>query len=168
MSVSHDPEIDARTFRDTLGQYASSIAVIGGLTGEGALTGFTCQSFYSVSIDPPLVSFCVGTGSTTYPLIREAGRFTVNVLADDQHGLANQFARKGTDKWAGVEWSASPNGSPVITGSLMWLDCDLHAEYPAGDHVIVVARVLGMSPSEGHTREPLLYFRGRFRHLSPM
>lgn len=164
--MSDAPIFDDRTFRDTLGHYASGLTVVAGLTTDGAPVGFTCQSFYSVSITPPLVSFSVGVGSTTYPVIRDAGRFTVNVLASEQHELASQFARSGTDKWAGVEWSPSPNGNPIIADSLMWLDCDLHAEYPAGDHLIVVARVLQMSPPEWHTREPLLFFRGRFRHLS--
>lgn len=162
------PVFDDRTFRDALGHYASGITVISGMTAAGTPIGFTCQSFYSVSITPPLVSFSVGVGSTTYPLLRDIGRFTVNVLAGDQHELANQFARSGTDKWAGVEWSRSPNGSPTIAGSLLWLDCDLHAEHPAGDHFIVVGRVVWMSPRERPTAEPLLYFRGRFHHLSPM
>lgn len=169
MTLSNEqrPLIDARAFRDTLGHYASGLTVIGGLTEDGAPTGFTCQSFFSVSIDPPLVSFSVGVDSTTYPLIRDIGRFAVNVLSHDQHPIANQFARRGTDKWAGVQWSPSPNHSPIIDGTLMWLDCDLHAEHPAGDHFIVVGKVLEMSPPEWHTGEPLLYFRGQYRHLRP-
>jgi len=165
MTVSNGNAVGARAFRDTLGQYPSGITVISGLTGERVPIGFTCQSFFSVSIDPPLVSFCVGVDSTTYPKIREIGRFTVNVLAGDQHEVANQFARRGTDKWAGIEWSTSPNGSPIIADTVMWLDCALHAEHAAGDHVIVIGRVLGMSSPEFHSREPLLYFRGRYRHL---
>ena len=93
--------IDARLFRDTLGHYASGITVISGLEG-GEPVGFTCQSFYSVSIDPPLVSFSVMLTSTTYPRIKQSGRFAVNVLAHDQHHVSNQFARKGTDKTLGV------------------------------------------------------------------
>jgi flavin reductase (DIM6/NTAB) family NADH-FMN oxidoreductase RutF len=167
MTVSNDSRVDARAFRDTLGQYPSGITVISGLARDGVPIGFTCQSFYSVSIDPPLVSFCAGVDSTTYPRIREIGRFTVNVLAREQQDVANQFARRGTDKWAGIEWSTSPNDGPIIVGAVMWLDCELHTEHAAGDHVIVVGRVVGMSARESHTREPLLYFRGRYRHLRP-
>lgn len=155
---------DKRVFRDTLGQYASGITIIGGLA-DGVPTGFTCQSFYSVSLDPPLVSFSVGVDSTTYPTIRDIGKFAVNVLAHDQHPIADQFAKRGADKWAGVEWTETGGGSPIIAGTLMWLDCDLHAEYPAGDHLIVIGHVKEMSPAEWHTREPLLYFRGCYRHL---
>ncbi|OLT00295.1 flavin reductase [Pseudonocardia sp. CNS-004] len=158
------PGSTPRAFRDTLGQFASGITVIGGLVGDTP-TGFTCQSFYSVSVEPPLVSFSVKVDSTTYPNIRDIGRFSVNVLAHDQDPIADQFARRGTDKWAGVDWTASRNRNPIIAGTLMWLDCDLAAEHAAGDHYIVVGSVNEMSPPGWHVREPLLYFRGRYRRL---
>ena len=159
---------DPRVFRDTLGHYASGITIIGGLEeGENGIepVGFTCQSFYSVSTEPPLVSFSVMTNSTTYPRIRETGKFSVNVLAHDQHTVSNQFARKGTDKWAGIEWTPTANGNPVIADTLMWLDCDIWAEHEAGDHLIVIGRVNEMSPASWHKEEPLLYFKGQYRHL---
>jgi 3-hydroxy-9,10-secoandrosta-1,3,5(10)-triene-9,17-dione monooxygenase reductase component len=156
--------IDARLFRDTLGHYASGITVVSGLE-SGEPVGFTCQSFYSVSIDPPLVSFSVMRTSTTYPRIAASGRFAVNVLAHDQHHVSNQFARKGTDKWAGIEWSPAVSGNPVIHDTLMWVDCEMWAEHEAGDHLIVIGKVVEMSPVEWHTREPLLYFKGAYRHL---
>ena len=164
MTAPDEPAIDARAFRDTLGQYASGITVIGGLV-DGVPTGFTCQSFYSVSVAPPLVSFSVNVDSTTYPGIRGAGRFSVNVLSHDQDPIASQFARRGTDKWAGVGWAPSRHDNPIIDDTLMWLDCELYAEHRAGDHFVVLGRVLEMSPPEWHVREPLLYFRGQYRRL---
>jgi flavin reductase (DIM6/NTAB) family NADH-FMN oxidoreductase RutF len=170
MTIAPDKEIalgttiDPRVFRDTLGHYASGITIIGGLEGDEPV-GFTCQSFYSVSTEPPLVSFSVMTNSTTYPRIRETGKFSVNVLSHHQHTVSNQFARKGTDKWAGIEWSATTNRNPVIADTLMWLDCDIWAEHEAGDHVIVIGRVNEMSPAEWHKHDPLLYFKGQYRHL---
>ena len=104
--------IDARRFRDTLGHYASGITIVSG-TEDGAPIGFTCQSFYSVSVDPPLVSFSVMKTSTTYPRIAADGKFAVNVLAHDQRAVSNQFARKGTDKWAGIDWSPAASGNPI-------------------------------------------------------
>ena len=156
--------IDPREFRNTLGHYASGITVIGGHDGLQPL-GFTCQSFYSVSVDPPLVSFSVMRTSTTYPRIRETGRFSVNVLSQSQLPVSNQFARRGQDRWAGIDWSMTRRDNPVIDGTLMWLDCELHAEFEAGDHHIVVGRVTEMSPADWHMGEPLLYFRGQYRHL---
>lgn len=162
MTVSR---IDQSRFRDTLSHYASGITIVSGVEEAGPV-GFTCQSFYSVSMDPPLVSFSVMTSSTTYPRIREVGRFCVNVLSYDQDHLSNQFAKRGTDKWAGIDWAPSSAGNPIIAGSAMWLDCETYAEYEAGDHYIVVGHVNEMSPAEWHTRDPLLYFKGKYRHLS--
>ncbi|MEV5012517.1 MULTISPECIES: flavin reductase family protein [unclassified Streptomyces] len=157
--------VDPATFRTTLGHYASGITIIGGHDGLEPV-GFTCQSFYSVSVDPPLVSFSVMRSSSSYPRIRETGKFAVNVLSHQQLDVSNQFARKGTDKWAGINWSLTRNQNPVIADTLMWLDCDLHAEYEAGDHYMVVGRVNEMSPPEWHRGEPLLYFKGQYRHLN--
>ncbi|TJY67194.1 flavin reductase family protein [Arthrobacter sp. CAU 1506] len=156
--------IDQRAFRNTLGHYASGVTIIAGHDGLEPI-GFTCQSFYSVSMDPPLISFSVMLTSTTYPRIRDTGRFSVNVLSDTQQEISNQFARKGTDKWAGIDWNPTRNRNPVIADTLMWLDCDLHSEYEAGDHYIVVGQVNEMSPAEWHTRDPLLFFKGKYRQL---
>ena len=159
-------DLDPRAFRDTLGLYASGITIITGVDEEGPI-GFTCQSFYSVSTDPPLISFSVMKTSTTYPRIRHSGRFAVNVLSQAQQEVSNQFARKGTDKWAGIGWSPTRAGTPVLEDILMWLDCQIWAEHDAGDHLIVLGRVTEMSRADRHVPDPLLYFQGRYRHLRP-
>lgn len=164
MTIS-SPTFEPTVFRETLGHYASGITIISGID-EGGPIGFTCQSFYSVSTEPPLVSFSVMKNSTTYPRVRATGKFAVNVLAHDQHTVSNQFARKGTDKWAGISWTPTQAGNPVIADTLIWLDCDIWAEHEAGDHYVVIGRVNEMSPAEWHRREPLLYFKGQYRHLS--
>ena len=158
------PIVNTDRFRETLGHYASGITIISGLFDD-APVGFTCQAFSSLSVAPPLVSFNVMNSSTSYPKIRESGKFSVNVLAHDQHPVSNQFARKGTDKWAGIDWDVTRGGNPVIDQTLMWLDCELFAEYEGGDHTIVVGRVLEMSPPDWRRGEPLLYFRGQYRRL---
>lgn len=166
-SVTVGTPIDQRVFRETLGHYASGITVISGTVGEEPF-GFTCQSFYSVSVEPPLVSFSVMVTSTTYPKIRESGRFAVNVLSDSQQHISDQFARKGTDKWAGVEWSSSRRNNPIIAGTQMWVDCDIESEYMAGDHYIVVGRVNEVSDQEWHSKTPLVFFRGKYRELKDL
>jgi flavin reductase (DIM6/NTAB) family NADH-FMN oxidoreductase RutF len=158
-------EIDPRIFRDTLGHYASGVTVVTGVA-EGAPVGFTCQSFYSVSTEPPLVSISVMNTSTSYPRIRPSGRFAVNILAHDQHEISSRFARSGTDKWAGLERGATSSGNPLISGALMWLDCSVYAEHEAGDHTIVLGRVEEMSPIDRETGEPLIFFKGRYRRLT--
>lgn len=156
--------LDPRAFRNALGHFASGITIISGVDEEGPI-GFTCQSFYSVSMDPPLISFSVMTNSSTYPRIRETGKFAVNVLSHHQHGVSSQFARKGTDKWAGIDWSPTLAGNPVIHDTAMWLDCDIWAEHEAGDHYIVIGRVNELNPEEWHRHDPLLFFKGAYRHL---
>ncbi|MBI0330622.1 flavin reductase family protein [Burkholderia plantarii] len=163
MSLS-STAIEPLRFREALGHYASGITVIASRV-DGEPVGFTCQSFHSVSMNPPLVSFSVMSGSGSYPGIRRAGRFVVNILSDGQAGIADQFARRGTDKWHGVEWRASPLGNPIIAGSLHWLDCEIHAEHAAGDHLIVIGEVKAMDLPGAVATRPLLYFRGRYRNI---
>ncbi|GKX35586.1 MAG: monooxygenase [Rhizobiaceae bacterium MnEN-MB40S] len=162
---THDgPAIDSREFRSALGLYASGITVIAGHDGREAI-GFTCQSFHSVSMDPPLISFSVMRSSSSYPRIRETGKFSVNVLTRNQQSISNQFARKGVDKWEGIEWSMLPSQNPAIDGALLLLDCKIANEHRAGDHYIVIGQVMRIHPGNHQDKEPLLYFNGEYRHL---
>ena len=156
-------QFDARKFRDVVGNFASGIVIVTSTQGDEPV-GLTCQSFYSVSLEPPLVSFSVSTSSSTYPKVRDAGRFCVNLLAGSQYGVSTQFAMSGTDKWAGVSWRPADSGNPIIAGALGWIDCSIEDEYLAGDHFIVLGRVRAIC-IENLDEEPLLYFRGQYRHL---
>ncbi len=157
--------IDPLRFREALGHYASGITVISSHL-DGEPIGFTCQSFYSVSMSPPLVSFSVMSSSYSYPKIRRAGRFAVNILSGEQAKISNQFARRGEDKWHGVEWQESPLGNPIIVDSLHWLDCEIHAEHVAGDHLIVIGEVKALKLQEAVATQPLLYFKGQYCNLA--
>ncbi|MBV7536820.1 flavin reductase family protein [Duganella sp. sic0402] len=156
--------IESLRFREALGHYASGLTVITSHI-DGELIGFTCQSFYSVSMNPPLVSFSVMSSSASYPGIRQAGRFAVNILSEQQVQISNQFARRGTDKWHDVAWHASPLGNPIIAGSLHWLDCEIYAEHTAGDHLIVIGEVKALDLQEAAATQPLLYFKGQYRNI---
>lgn len=151
--------VDARLMRDVLGHFCSGVTVItaGGADGPA---GFTCQSFASLSLDPPLVSFAAGRTSNSWPRVRAARRFCVNVLADGQDEISNAFARSGTDKFAGVQWYPSPSGAPVIVGVMAWIDCELWAEYDGGDHTLIAASVIDLGAGTG--RRPLLFHRGAY------
>ena len=151
--------IDPRVMRDVLGHFASGVTVVTADTDAGPL-GFTCQSFSSLSLDPPLVAIAPSRTSSTWPRLRDIGRFCVNVLAEDQSDLSVAFARSGADKFAGVPWRPSPHGSPVLDGVVAWIDCTLWAEYDGGDHTIVAARVLDLGADPG--RRPLLFHRGSY------
>ncbi|MEU2350539.1 flavin reductase family protein [Modestobacter sp. NPDC049651] len=151
--------IDPRAMRDVLGHFATGVTVVTAAGPDGPL-GFTCQSFSSLSLEPALVAFAPARTSSTWPKVREVGTFCVNVLAESQAELSGQFARSGTDKYAGVSWVPSPLGSPVLDDVVAWIDCTLEAEHDGGDHTIVVGRVLdlGADPS----RPPLLFHRGGY------
>jgi 3-hydroxy-9,10-secoandrosta-1,3,5(10)-triene-9,17-dione monooxygenase reductase component len=164
MSLS-STAIEPSHFREALGHYASGITVITSLV-DGEPVGFTCQSFYSVSMSPPLVSFSVKSTSGSYPKIRQAGRFAVNILSEEQVGISNQFAQRGTDKWRGIGRQDSPLGNPLITGSLHWLDCEIYAEHAAGDHLIVIGEVKALDVQQVAATQPLLYFKGQYRNIA--
>jgi flavin reductase (DIM6/NTAB) family NADH-FMN oxidoreductase RutF len=145
--------------REVLGHFATGITVVTADTDDGPI-GFTCQSFSSLSLDPPLVAFAPARTSHTWPQLRAIGRFCVNVLAEGQDDVSRNFARSGGDKFAGVSWTRSPHGSPVLDGVVAWIDGELWAEYDGGDHTIVVARVLDLGADPD--RRPLLYHRGAY------
>ena len=154
--------VTPRMMKDVLGNFGTGVTVITAMGPEGPL-GFTCQTFASLSLDPPLVSFCPARSSTSWPRIRDLGRFTINILAD-QHGyLSESFAQagnSGVDKFDGVGFTLSPGGSPVLAGVLAWLDCSWRAEHDGGDHTIVVADVLDLDATPDVL--PLFYFRGGY------
>lgn len=152
-------EIEPARFRDVLGHFATGVTIVTAIDGDD-LVGMSANSFSSVSLDPPLVLFCAALTSTTYPRIRRAGRFTISVLAEDQVDTARIFAVRGIDRFAAVEWSPAPSGGPIMDGCLAWLDCALDAEHLAGDHLIVVGRVLACEAYA--MRHPLLFFRSTF------
>jgi flavin reductase (DIM6/NTAB) family NADH-FMN oxidoreductase RutF len=144
--------------KDVLGTFTTGVVVV--TTVADRPLGFTCQSFASLSLDPPLVSFAPARTSTTWPQIRAVGGFCVNVLAHDQHELSELFARQGVDRFAQVGWTPSPSGAPIIEGVSAWVDCDLETEYDGGDHTIVVGAVRALQ-ADPH-RHPLIYYRGRY------
>ena len=147
-----------RALKRTFGAYPTGVTVVTTLHG-GAPLGFTANSFTSVSLDPPLVLVCHGSYATSHAAFRDAGGFAVNILAGDQEALAMRFASRVDDRFAGIGWHAG-EGGPILEGTAAWLDCAMHDAHAAGDHTILVGRVLDHADSG---RDALLYSRGRFR-----
>ncbi|WP_085994884.1 flavin reductase family protein [Nocardia exalbida] len=156
--------LEVRDFKAVLGRFCTGVTVITARAAAGP-AGFTCQSFSALSLEPPAVCFCPARTSTSWPRIREVGRFCVNILAHDQQEICRQLARSGTDKFAGVDWEPSPNGSPRLAGAVAWLDCELEQEVDGGDHTIVIARVTALS--EHREAPPLLFYRSAFGRFDP-
>ncbi|KOU77661.1 NADPH-flavin oxidoreductase [Streptomyces sp. MMG1533] len=160
--------VDPAEFRRVLGNFATGVTVVTAPAAdiEAGPAGFACQSFSSLSLDPPLVAFMVGRTSTTWPRIARAGVFCVNVLSAGQGDLCRAFAVSGADKFTGVRFDAAPvTGSPRLTGALAWVDCAIHAVHTGGDHLIVVGRVEALGTGDAASDGPLLFHRGRFAGL---
>ncbi len=172
--------LDPTAFRDVLGHFASGVTVItapapapapapcAAGAPPDAPAGFACQSFASLSLDPPLVTFMVARTSTTWPRIARAGVFCVNILGADQEGLCRAFAVSGADKFAGVTHTPAPvTGSPRLAGVPAWIDCTIQAVHTGGDHLIVVGRVAALGTDPGAAGAgPLLFHRGAFGRFS--
>jgi 3-hydroxy-9,10-secoandrosta-1,3,5(10)-triene-9,17-dione monooxygenase reductase component len=150
----------AREFRDVLGRYCSGVAVVTTVSG-GQPVGMTCQSFTSVSLEPPLVAFLPTRQSRAFAAIQRAGHFCVNFLSADQAGISDRMASRGDDKFASVAWSTSKSGSALIDGTVGYVDCTVHAVHEAGDHYIVIGKVVDMAV--GDDTQPLLFYRGAYR-----
>ncbi|GAB2682361.1 flavin reductase family protein [Kribbella swartbergensis] len=146
--------------RAAMGAFCSGVVVVTALGVDAEPLGFTCQSFVSLSLDPPLISISPARTSSTWPRIRAVGRFAINVLAHDHADLSGQFARSGTDKYAGVAWRPAPNGSPILDGVSAWVECRLWREYDGGDHTVVIGEVTALDHDV--ERHPLLYYRGSY------
>ena len=142
-----------------LGHFCTGVTVITG-ADDGRPAGFACQAFAALSLTPPLVLFCPATSSRTWPAIANSGYFCVNVLSAGQQDIARRFGVSGADKFAGLSWSPSSSGAPVLAGALTWVECAVAAVHEAGDHYLVVGRVTELGPSRPD--RPLLFYRGRY------
>jgi 3-hydroxy-9,10-secoandrosta-1,3,5(10)-triene-9,17-dione monooxygenase reductase component len=146
-------------FRRVLGHFCTGVTIITTIS-EGRPTGFACQSFAALSLDPPLVLFCPSKVSATWPRIARSGHFCANVLTAEQRDLARVFGTAGADKFAEVRWSPSASGAPVLAGVLTWVGCEVEAVHEAGDHHVVVGRVTELGACG--PGQPLLFYRGRY------
>jgi flavin reductase (DIM6/NTAB) family NADH-FMN oxidoreductase RutF len=158
----HD-RTDAAELRRVFGCFPSGIAAVCALDGAGTPTGMAVSSFTSVSLDPPLVSVCVQGTSTTWPVLAEAPRLGVSVLAEGQEAAARALAARGVDRFAEVPWTATDAGAVLLHGAAAWLECEIEADHPAGDHTLVLLRVRTLVGDPVHP--PLVFHASRFRGL---
>ncbi|MBD3771536.1 MAG: alpha/beta fold hydrolase [Rhodobacterales bacterium] len=154
---------DARTLRDALGCFATGVTVVTTLDEEGQPVGLTANSFTSVSLDPPLLLVCIAKTASSLDALEAAENFAVNVLHIGQQPTSNLFAKAGEDRFAATPWSRGHNGAPLLSGALANFECRRHALHEGGDHVILVGEVVRARFEP--RRDPLLYFRGKYRRL---
>lgn len=154
---------EARVLRDALGCFGTGVTVVTTLDEHGEPLGLTANSFTSVSLDPPLILFALARKSANLATFEKAGHFAVNVLHIGQQPVAGKFAQRDVARFDGIDWAAQPEGSPILAGSLASFDCETYSVHDGGDHLIFIGEVKH-AWFEPH-RDPLLYFRGRFRRL---
>jgi 3-hydroxy-9,10-secoandrosta-1,3,5(10)-triene-9,17-dione monooxygenase reductase component len=158
-SQRHVLPSDPANFRTVLGHFATGVALVTAMHGEEPV-GMACNSFTSVSLDPQLVLFCAAKSSTTWPNIQAAGKWAANILDEDGEEICRRFAQRGVDRFAHLAYSIGRTGSPILDHSLAFVDCETIDEHDAGDHVIVVGRVLELGyAAEG---KPLVFYRGGY------
>lgn len=150
---------DSRHFRHTLAQFATGVTVITMARPDGALLGLTATSFNSVSLQPPLVLWSLGTSTTSLPLFTDCPHYVINVLAADQAQLATRFAARMQDRFEGVDYDLSESGQPILRGTVAWFECRNRSRYPEGDHVIFVGEVTHCAFSP---KAPLIFHGGEF------
>lgn len=152
--------LDIAELRRTFGSFATGVAVATTLDPQGVPKGFTANSFTSVSLDPPLVLVCVDKTASCHGAFAAAAHFAVNILCDAQQHVSRAFASKSADKFADMLWVSGTTRSPIFPDSTAWLDCDVYNRVEAGDHLIVIGKVLnfGHSPQ----KDPLGYHRGSY------
>ena len=155
--------VSAQDMRRVMGHFATGVTIVTGLdsTGEdaGQPVGFACQSFTSVSLDPPLVLFCAASTGRSWPRMQAAGVFSVNVLAEDQLDVCQVFASGSDDKFAGLAWRQTAWG-PSLDDVLATVHCTIETVYRAGDHDVVIGRVRELVTHRDAA--PLVFFRGEF------
>ena len=155
---------DAAAFRSALGRFVTGVAFVTAAPA-GEPTGLIVNSFASVSLEPPLVSFCAARSSLTWSRMRRTGRFGVNVLARHHEAFAVRATPPEADRFANLDWDPGIGGVPLLSDALATLDCEVIAEHPAGDHWIVVGRVDDLRVSD--VPDPLVFFAGAFGGVTP-
>ncbi|MFF7311747.1 flavin reductase [Streptomyces sp. NPDC008137] len=154
---------DPAVLRQALGCFPSGVTALCALDA-GTPVGMVASTFTPVSLEPPLVSVCVQDTSSTWPKLRKRGRLGLSVLAEGQDTICRSLAGRGGDRFADVGWEAYEDGSVYVHGSGLWLGCSLYAEFPGGDHTIVLLEIHGLKAEPD--RAPLVFHGSRFRRLA--
>ena len=163
---AHPPSFTGPEFRKALGMFATGVTIVTARGTDGTLVGLTASSFNSVSLEPPLVLWSLSRAAGSMPTISSGSHYAINILAADQRALAERFASRGTDRFAGVAFTEGIAGAPLIDGAVATFECFNRSRYDEGDHVIFVGEVERCSHREGAS--PLLYHGGKFYTEHPL
>jgi flavin reductase (DIM6/NTAB) family NADH-FMN oxidoreductase RutF len=160
------PSFSPREFRAALGMFATGVTIVTARAASGELVGLTANSFNSVSLEPPLVLWSLAQAAGSMPALSAGSHYAIHILAADQKALAERFASRREDRWAGVDWTESASGAPLLTGTAATFECFNRSRYEEGDHVIFVGEVERCTHRAGAA--PLLFHGGRFYTEHPL
>jgi len=163
MNQQFPPFLDSRILRDALGEFATGVAVVTARGADGQPVGVTINSFASVSLEPPLVLWCLGLHSPSLAAFESCSHYAVNVLAADQMEYSQRFSQSQDDRFAGIDLKVGAGGTPLLPGCSAWFECRNELRYPGGDHVILVGHVESFERQE---KPPLIFHGGRYRSLA--
>lgn len=156
-------ELDEMSIRGALSEFTTGVTIVA-TEHEGEKYGFACQSFSSLSLNPPMILFTVMKTSRTWPHIKETGTFSVNVLAEDQEEVSAAFGRRNGEKFNTGQWSRSELGNPLLRGCSVWIDCNVADVHEGGDHWIVTADIISIGVRD--EVNPLIYHRGSYARVA--
>ena len=157
--------VDEAEFRFVLSHFATGITVVTGRDAMQRPRAITVNAFTSLSLDPPLVLYCLDRSAFHFDVFAKAKAFAVNIMNEEQQALSDRFTREVEDEFPDLDVVELATGSPVLKGCLAALDCETEDLHEAGDHLIVIGRVRALDvPRDA---EPLIYFRSRYRRLKP-
>jgi flavin reductase (DIM6/NTAB) family NADH-FMN oxidoreductase RutF len=154
-----DKPIDPQDLRRALGTFATGVTVVTTVDGDGTPRGFTANSFTSVSLEPPLILVCLAKSAASCPVFQVAESYAVNILSEDQKTVSAVFSSRSGDRFSSVDWSRRATGCPIIEGVVAWLDCRMHEVVDAGDHYILIGRIVDYDYAAS---SPLGYCRGAY------
>ena len=156
------PEFDQRDFRNALGHFGTGVTVITTKDSEGQLFGVTVSSFNSVSLSPPLVLWSQVRGAPSHQAFIDAPYFVVNILSESQKDISNHFARPSDDKFKEISHHLSPEGIPILDGTLGHFICKKERDVDGGDHLIFIGRVMSYSYNKAEDTAPLFFWKGQY------
>ncbi|UZX03083.1 flavin reductase family protein [Arthrobacter sp. CDRTa11] len=152
-------------YRQVLGKLPTGVVAITGINDDNEKLGLVVGTFQSLSLEPPLVMFCVDKSSSSWPKLRKLQKFTANILADDQIAICRSLSRKGPEKFENLPCTEGPLGTPHLDGATAYIDCLVTAEVVVGDHYMVVGAVSHMTEGNG---DALLFRAGKFGQYQPL
>jgi len=158
--------LDARRFRNALGQFPTGVTIITTVTATGERLGMTISSFNSLSLDPPLVLFSIGRSAKSFAAWQKATHYAINVLSEGEEELSNQFARPLGEKWAGQSITTGRTGMPLLPNAATIFECEAHARHDGGDHEIFVGHVIELHENLAQHGNPLVFFGGKYRKIA--